>query len=392
MFKKLILIILSISLVSFAFAADKAGQVVKAKGRVEIVHGEAVMGKRAKSGAELIVKDILRTKRRGFAEVSFVDGTDVKVFEKSRLTINGIERTTDGYNAEIQKGKVLFKVEKMTDVAGDFRVKTTNSIIGVKGTTFGVVSGSLFTIVEVFNGRVEVKAVLDVDSSPEGINQAMGKAASESKGGDTKADEKLLKEAVDEGVVVLNKGDGLRLEADGDMVVFRINKQTSAFGAAGLDDKSNDKSAGEKESEKGEEKPGDNSTDKKGEQEEKAEDKRLFETIGSAITQLGGSDDEQQPVGGLDIGGSAGGDLGGLAVGGIVGAIGAVGGDIGGVESGGGDLGGAVGGVMDGASGEVGGVDVGAVSDVLDSIGVIDTEEQIQQSKGQVNINVHFDK
>ncbi|ADD69287.1 FecR protein [Denitrovibrio acetiphilus DSM 12809] len=156
MFKKLIVIISICVLALPAAASDKAAEVTVSKGRVEIVHGDAVMGKRASEGAELVVRDILRTKRRGYAEVGFIDGTNVKIFEKSRLTINGIGRETAGFNAELQKGKVLFNVEKMVDVAGDFRVKTTNSVIGVKGTTFGVVSGGPFTIVEVYEGNVEV--------------------------------------------------------------------------------------------------------------------------------------------------------------------------------------------------------------------------------------------
>ncbi len=56
----------------------------------------------------------------------------------------------------------------MEDVAGDFRVKTTNSIIGVKGTTFGIVSGGLVTIVEVYNGNVEVLATVDAEDVASG--------------------------------------------------------------------------------------------------------------------------------------------------------------------------------------------------------------------------------
>jgi len=216
MAKKIILIISSLIFALPVFAAEKAAEVTAAKGRVEIVHGDAVMGKKAKTGAELIFKDILRTKRRGYAEVGFIDGTNVKVFEKSRLTINGLERVKDGYNAEIQKGKVLFKVEKMGDIAGDFRVKTTNSIIGVKGTTFGVVSGGLVTIVEVYNGNVEVIATVDRKTGNV-LGQAIARIEeSTGRGGDAESNTQAL-------VTTLTSGQGAILSSSGDVQVYEFS-------------------------------------------------------------------------------------------------------------------------------------------------------------------------
>lgn len=140
-----------------AFAAATAGKVSTVTGSVDVVKGNAVMGRIAKTGAELTLEDILRTKRKGYAEVEFMDGTNIKVFEKSRLVFSGLERTKDGSNIEIQKGKVLFRVEKMHDVAGDFRIKTSNAVIGVKGTAVGVETGPQGTTVEVYTGSVLVE-------------------------------------------------------------------------------------------------------------------------------------------------------------------------------------------------------------------------------------------
>jgi len=217
MFKKLMILV---SVAAFAFngyAAEKAAEVTEAKGRVEIVHGDAVMGKRAKKGSELIFEDILRTKRRGYAEVGFIDGTNVKVFEKSRLTINGIDRTIDGYNAEIQKGKVLFSVEKMHDVAGDFRVKTTNSVIGVKGTTFGIVTGGLVTVVEVYNGKVEFLGLVSASDIASGkVDPTQMEGAG--KGGDAGENSQHLLATLTSGQGAVLSGEGVQvyeLGADG---------------------------------------------------------------------------------------------------------------------------------------------------------------------------------
>jgi len=223
MFKKL-LILASVAAFAFtSYAAEKAAEVTEAKGRVEIVHGDAVMGKRAKQGSALILQDILRTKRRGYAEVGFVDGTNVKVFEKSRLTINGIDRTIDGYNAEIQKGKVLFSVEKMHDVAGDFRVKTTNSVIGVKGTTFGIVTGGLVTIVEVYNGKVEFLGLASVGDVASGkVDPTKMKGAG--KGGDSSSNEQQLLATLTSGQGAVLSGNGVQVyefgEGGNDSLLF----------------------------------------------------------------------------------------------------------------------------------------------------------------------------
>lgn len=120
---------------STAFAAEKAGEVTSIEGKVELVKQQQVMGKPAKAGSELLSDELLRTKRRASAEVSFVDGSTAQIGESSRLVIRGIERGAD-HNAHLQKGSVLFDIAKTDSAAGDFTVKTGTSIIGVKGTIF----------------------------------------------------------------------------------------------------------------------------------------------------------------------------------------------------------------------------------------------------------------
>jgi hypothetical protein len=137
------------------FAAEKAGEIKVLNGKAELLHENEVIGKRASKGSSLAVNDLLRTKRRGYAEVALVDGSLVKVFEKTRLKINGIERG-EGSNADIQKGKVHFDISKISDVSGEFTIRTTTSIIGVKGTSFLVNVMPEFTRVTVSTGTVEV--------------------------------------------------------------------------------------------------------------------------------------------------------------------------------------------------------------------------------------------
>ncbi len=158
--KKLIISLIVICFAAFAYAAETTGTVVEVQGTVDIVQGNAVMGKLAKPGTVLSLKDILRTKRKGYAVVKLNDGTDIKIFEKSRLVFSGNGRTKDGYNTELKNGKVLFRVEKMRDVAGDFRIKTPNAVIGVKGTLVGMQQGLTALNMELYNGSLLVQPLL----------------------------------------------------------------------------------------------------------------------------------------------------------------------------------------------------------------------------------------
>jgi len=450
MFKRLIIIILATAVAIPALALEKAAEVTASKGRVEIVHGDAVMGKRAEKGSELIFKDILRTKRRGYAEVGFIDGTNVKVFEKSRLTINGLERLTDGYNAEIQKGKVLFNVEKMEDVAGDFSVKTTNSIIGVKGTTFGVVSGGLVTIVEVYNGNVEVLATVSRGDFEAG-KVDVGAIEGTGKGGDAVANKGTV-------VANLSSGQGMVLSSSGDVQVYEFSNDgdSKSLIFEGEVATGEDKSEGESADEGGED-GDDGKTDDSGDDDSTADDGTADEgtadegTADEGTADDGGADDGAADegaagnvaAGGADSSGDDGaggvGDGGGDADNAAFASIGLVEesnagggdegldlfggvglGDTGGAGEGadtGGDLGGALAdmgipsGNNDTASGGVPDVpgaqaddtpDVGDVSDDLaDTVSDAedfytdpdvkpDTEEQIDYATGIVNINIKF--
>ncbi len=157
--KKLLILAMILALAGPVDAARyiKAGEVEKALGRVEVLHGEEVIGRRIRSGASLFVKDLLRTKRRSQAEVFFIDGTRIKVLESSRLKVLGIERGK-GDNAIIHKGRVLFEVSFLK-VKGEFRVRTTTSIIGVKGTKFFVHVLPDLTVIDVLEGSVEITPI-----------------------------------------------------------------------------------------------------------------------------------------------------------------------------------------------------------------------------------------
>ncbi len=133
-------------------AADKLGEIIKIKGRVEIIRNGQFIGKKARIGDALYKGDLVRTKRRSKAVIKLIDGSLIRLDQRSRLEIEGIDRNS-GTNLNMPRGKVLFKVAKMR-AKGKFKVRTPNAIIGVKGTTFLVNVSVLQTTVMVFEGVV----------------------------------------------------------------------------------------------------------------------------------------------------------------------------------------------------------------------------------------------
>ena len=132
----------------------EVGEVKKVKGRVDILEKDSVRPTKVRDpGARLSVGDLLRTKRNGYAKVDFVDGSEVEVFELSRLRILDY---TEMKEVSVRRGVVKFTVTSMKGVEG-FRVITPHAIIGVKGTVFWVYVAPGYTRVITKEGKVVIR-------------------------------------------------------------------------------------------------------------------------------------------------------------------------------------------------------------------------------------------
>ncbi|GAB6076804.1 hypothetical protein JCM12825_16820 [Desulfurobacterium crinifex] len=130
------------------------GKIEKAKGRVSILKKGSFRGinyKRVKGKIE--VGDIVRTKRKSFADISFIDKTRVHLEESSRLIV---EKYIPGKEVTVSSpsGKVVYRVVKVT--RGAYRIKTPTALIGVKGTELATIVDSGISVVVVKEGAVEV--------------------------------------------------------------------------------------------------------------------------------------------------------------------------------------------------------------------------------------------
>ena len=100
--------------------------------------------------------DTLRTDKKGYALVKFMDNTIAKVKPQSMLIVRGVEQPNSrntNKRIDLEKGDIFLEVEPQG--AGSFEVATSRSVASVKGTRFG---GSATGYVWVREGQVDVTA------------------------------------------------------------------------------------------------------------------------------------------------------------------------------------------------------------------------------------------
>ena len=112
----------------------------------------------AKTGIILSDKDIVRTGARSLALVSFLDGSLLRVREKSELTIYG-EKSKEKLNKNtyIDEGRVSFDVAKQEDE--EFKFTTPTMVASIRGTGGLIeVLEDRSTLLSLETGLVEVLA------------------------------------------------------------------------------------------------------------------------------------------------------------------------------------------------------------------------------------------
>lgn len=131
----------------------EVGVITEAKGKVQIIKKNSFKGIDYKFFKGIVeIKDIVRTKRRSYAKINFIDKSKVFLDENSRLLVEDyIPSRTRLY---VSTGKVIYKIYKR--VKGIYEVKTPTALIGVKGTEFLVTVRFGITMIMVKDGTVEV--------------------------------------------------------------------------------------------------------------------------------------------------------------------------------------------------------------------------------------------
>ena len=139
---------------SFPSLSAVVGKVERAKGRVSILKKGSFRGiDYRKVNGNVEVGDVVRTKRKSFADILFIDRTRVFLKESSRLIV---EKYVPGKEVALNSpsGKVIYRVVKVTK--GIYEIKTPTALIGVKGTELATIVDDGISTIVVKEGRVKV--------------------------------------------------------------------------------------------------------------------------------------------------------------------------------------------------------------------------------------------
>ena len=132
-------------------------------GQVDILTSGKLPAVAATNGAQLSSGDLIRTKSGASAEVVYLDGTLLRVGQRSRIDIGEHFSGTSPTSSEVRlvRGKVqavvdLSKITTAAPGAKRFQIRTPNAIAGVRGTDYTVAYEKDQTNVLVTSGQVFV--------------------------------------------------------------------------------------------------------------------------------------------------------------------------------------------------------------------------------------------
>lgn len=155
----LIAIVATMALAATSFGgAVKVGEAMESRGRVEVVKPDAVRGTPLRAGGIIEEGDIVRTASGASAIIMLVDGSVLDVGASSRVKFYDLSPQSDKH-VDLEKGDVLFEITPITPIRGTFKIKTTTSIIGVKGTNFRVLTTPSSTKITMNRGEIALSSI-----------------------------------------------------------------------------------------------------------------------------------------------------------------------------------------------------------------------------------------
>ncbi|MHB2154181.1 FecR family protein [Calditrichota bacterium GD2] len=158
--KYIVVILLIFLLNSLTAANEPIAIVIKAKGKVFLVHQGSKKGKPVRRGTRIYHNQSILTKQKSFAIIKYIDnGGVVRIQANSFCRFEGKKQKNSLFkNLYLEVGSIFNRVFKEK---GEFRVTTPTSVASVKGTKFWVkqeFKGATYYfgeegIVEISNGR-----------------------------------------------------------------------------------------------------------------------------------------------------------------------------------------------------------------------------------------------
>ena len=109
-------------------------------------------------GAVLHAGDTVETSPGGRVEITFTNGSLIRIGESSRMKLGGEDPGNKRFSARLFVGNVWARVRKLLASDEIFQVETENGVAGVRGTEFRVEAApGAEDVVRVYEGVVEVR-------------------------------------------------------------------------------------------------------------------------------------------------------------------------------------------------------------------------------------------
>ena len=148
-------------------AAEDASELrlTRVDGQATVKHYGVEKSSGAEEGAILVRGDVVETADKSFVVVSWSNGSMVRVYPNSRISIDGIvldlEKKTESSNVVLEKGRIFVKAQSPENLFTEFRIRASRLTYLSQGAEFALAldgdgGTSLYTLL----GRV----VTDVDN------------------------------------------------------------------------------------------------------------------------------------------------------------------------------------------------------------------------------------
>jgi hypothetical protein len=141
--------------------AEVVGRLTQLEGRVNLMKGGNLPAVEAKLNDTVAPGDVIRTKSRSKAQITFIDNSTLTLSQESRVAIEEFqfEAAQEKRRAVLQifQGLALTVVNKIIKTQEpDFIIKTQTAIVGVRGTEFGIRLQPNSSTILNFQGKTQV--------------------------------------------------------------------------------------------------------------------------------------------------------------------------------------------------------------------------------------------
>jgi hypothetical protein len=150
-----------ILIVSSVAGAEAVGRLTQVEGRVDVLKGGKLPAIALKAGDTVEPGDVVRTKSRSKAQITFIDDSLLTLSQEARLAVEEFKfDPIQGKRQallQIAQGLALAVVNKILQTQEpDFVIKTHTAIMGVRGTEFGILNEPNSTTILNRKGRLQV--------------------------------------------------------------------------------------------------------------------------------------------------------------------------------------------------------------------------------------------